>query len=39
VRVKTPREVVNRLNRETVKVLAMPDTKERFAKMAQSPWP
>jgi tripartite-type tricarboxylate transporter receptor subunit TctC len=35
---KTPRDVVNRLNRETVKVLAMPDTKERFAKIGAEPY-
>jgi tripartite-type tricarboxylate transporter receptor subunit TctC len=36
---KTPRDIVERLNRETVKVLSMPDTKERFAKIGAQPYP
>jgi tripartite-type tricarboxylate transporter receptor subunit TctC len=36
---KTPRDIVQRVNRETVKVLSTPDTKERFAKIGADPYP
>jgi tripartite-type tricarboxylate transporter receptor subunit TctC len=36
---KTPRDIVQRVNRETVKVLSTPDTKERFAKIGADPFP
>lgn len=36
---KTPRDIVQRLNRETVKVLSTPETKERFAKIGAQPYP
>jgi tripartite-type tricarboxylate transporter receptor subunit TctC len=36
---KTPRDIVQQLNRETVKVLSTPDTKERFAKIGADPYP
>jgi tripartite-type tricarboxylate transporter receptor subunit TctC len=33
----TPREVVSRLNAETVKLMALPDIRERFAQQAIDP--
>lgn len=36
---KTPRPIINRLNAEVAKVLAMPDIKEAFFKMGQTPEP
>lgn len=35
---KTPRDIVNRLNRETVKVLATPELKDRLAKIGAEPF-
>lgn len=35
---RTPRDTVNRLNRETVKALATPDMKERLAKIGAEPY-
>jgi tripartite-type tricarboxylate transporter receptor subunit TctC len=34
---KTPRDIVNRLNRETVKVLSSPEMKEKLAKIGAEP--
>jgi len=38
VGVKTPRDIVNRLNQETVKVLATPELKDRLAKIGAEPF-
>ena len=35
---KTPRDIVQRLNQEIVKVMATPDMKERLAKLGSEPW-
>ncbi len=35
---KTPRPIVNRLNREIVKAMNAPDMKERLAKLGSEPW-
>ena len=35
---KVPREIVDRLNREIVKVMNTPDMRERFAKQGTEPW-
>jgi tripartite-type tricarboxylate transporter receptor subunit TctC len=35
---KTPREIVNRLNQEIVKVLMTPEMKDRLAKLGSEPW-
>ena len=35
---KTPRDIVNRLNGETVKLLATPELKDRFAKIGAEPF-
>ena len=35
---KTPREIVQRLNQEIVKVMHSPDMKERLAKLGSEPW-
>lgn len=35
---KTPRDIVNRLNVETVKLLATPELKDRFAKIGAEPF-
>jgi len=35
---KTPREIVNRLNAEVVKALALPEVKERFVQLGADPW-
>ena len=36
---KTPRDIVNKLNEETVKVLNSPELTERFKSMGMSAWP
>ena len=38
VSAKTPRDIVNRLNGETVKLLATPELKDRFAKIGAEPF-
>ena len=35
---KTPREIVQRLNQEIVRVMHSPDMKERLAKLGSEPW-
>ena len=35
---KTPREIVNRLNAEVVKALALPEVRERFQQLGADPW-
>ncbi len=35
---KTPREIVNRLNQEIVKIMNTPDMKDRLAKLGTEPW-
>ena len=35
---KTPREIVNRLNAEVVKALALPEVKERFTQLGADAW-
>jgi tripartite-type tricarboxylate transporter receptor subunit TctC len=35
---KTPRDIVQRLNQEVVKVMNRPDRKERLAKLGTEPW-
>lgn len=35
---KTPREIVNRLNAEVIKALALPEVKERFTALGADPW-
>jgi len=37
--VKTPRDIVNKLNQEVSKALALPDVKERMAKLGGEPMP
>jgi tripartite-type tricarboxylate transporter receptor subunit TctC len=39
VPVKTPRDIVNKLNAETAKALEVPSVRERLAKMATQPMP
>ena len=39
VAAKTPRAIVEKLHAETVKVLAMPDVKERLEKLGAAPMP
>ena len=34
---KTPREIINRLNRETVQILRLPDVRERLAGQGAEP--
>jgi tripartite-type tricarboxylate transporter receptor subunit TctC len=35
---KTPRDIVNRLNAEVIKALALPDVKERFVQLGADAW-
>lgn len=35
---KTPREIVNRLNAEVIKALALPEVKERFTQLGADAW-
>ena len=35
---KTPREIVNRLNAEVLKALALPEVKERFVQLGADAW-
>lgn len=38
VAAKTPRDIVQRLNQEIIKVMTSPDMKERLAKLGSEPW-
>jgi len=38
VQAKTPREIVNRLNAEVLKALALPEVKERFQQLGADAW-
>jgi tripartite-type tricarboxylate transporter receptor subunit TctC len=35
---RTPRDIVNRLQAEVVKALALPEVKERFQQLGADPW-
>lgn len=35
---KTPRDIVNRLNAEVLKALALPEVKERFTQLGADAW-